>query len=181
MVRTAPASAQPASPAPAVVVMGVAGCGKTTTGVGLADALGGVFIDADDLHPEPNKAKMASGRALTDEDRWPWLHAVGAVFHTAPDAGTVVACSALRRVYRDLLRTSAGRPLFFVHLTGARELHAARIRARTGHFMPPALLASQLATLEPLEPGEDGVTVDIAGSPDAIVEAALLALTSMRR
>ncbi|KQQ05782.1 hypothetical protein ASG06_04280 [Rathayibacter sp. Leaf185] len=161
--------------------MGVAGCGKTTTGVGLADALGGVFIDADDLHPAVNKAKMASGQALTDDDRWPWLHSVGAVFHTAPAAGTVVACSALRRAYRDLLRSSAGRPLFFVHLAGARELHAARIRARTGHFMPPALLDSQLATLEPLEPDEDGVTVDIAGTPDSIVEAALGALTSMQQ
>ncbi|WP_231727607.1 gluconokinase [Rathayibacter sp. Leaf185] len=169
------------STAPAVVVMGVAGCGKTTTGVGLADALGGVFIDADDLHPAVNKAKMASGQALTDDDRWPWLHSVGAVFHTAPAAGTVVACSALRRAYRDLLRSSAGRPLFFVHLAGARELHAARIRARTGHFMPPALLDSQLATLEPLEPDEDGVTVDIAGTPDSIVEAALGALTSMQQ
>lgn len=154
--------------------MGVAGCGKTTTGLLLAGALGGAFIDADDLHPAINVARMASGQPLTDEDRHPWLHAVGAVFAQAdPRATVVIACSALRRAYRDLLRAGAERPLVFVHLSGARDLHAERLRGRTGHFMPPALLDSQLALLEPLGADEEGVVVDIADEPERIVDAVL--------
>ncbi|MDY0914547.1 gluconokinase [Rathayibacter festucae] len=159
--------------------MGVAGCGKSTTGTRLADALAGAFFDADDLHPATNKAKMASGQPLTDDDRWPWLHAVGSVFQAvSAEATTVVACSALRRVYRDLLRATAGRPLVFVHLTGTRDLHAARLRDRVGHFMPPTMLDSQLATLEPLEPDEAGIAVSITDSPDDIVERVLGALAT---
>lgn len=169
-------------PPPGIVVMGVAGCGKSTIGQRLADAMNGAFVDADNLHPAANKAKMASGRPLTDDDRWPWLNAVGGVFRDAEaEAPTIVACSALRRAYRDLLRASARRPLIFVHLSGSKELHAERLGARTGHFMPPALLISQLATLEPLEPDEAGVTVNIADPPDVIVDMVLRAIRPLNR
>jgi carbohydrate kinase (thermoresistant glucokinase family) len=165
-----------------VIVMGVAGCGKSTIGQGLADRTGGTFVDADDLHPVSNKMKMASAQPLTDDDRWPWLRAVGAVLHDAElQATVVVACSALRRTYRDLLRTSAGRPLVFVHLSGTRELHAERLRARTGHFMPSVLLDTQLAILEPLDADENGIVIDIANRPEAIVAAVLETLAASDR
>jgi carbohydrate kinase (thermoresistant glucokinase family) len=164
--------------APGIVVMGVAGCGKSTIGERLADAMSGDFVDADTLHPAANKMKMASGQPLTDDDRWPWLNVVGGVFREAgAESATVVACSALRRVYRDLIRASAGRPLVFVHLAGSTELHAERLDARAGHFMPPTLLTSQLSTLEPLEADEAGVIVDIADPPDRIIETVLRALS----
>lgn len=160
--------------------MGVAGCGKSTIGQGLADRIGGTFVDADDLHPASNKTKMASGQPLTDDDRWPWLRVVGQVFRdTDAQAHTVIACSALRRAYRDLLRAGAERTLVFVHLTGSEDLHAKRLSERSGHFMPPALLASQLITLEPLEPDETGIVVDIAATPETIVAAVTRALEAL--
>lgn len=108
--------------------MGVAGCGKSTIGQRLADRIGGTFVDADDPHPPTNKTKMASGKPLTDDDRWPWLRVVGQVFRdTDAQAHTVVACSALRRTYRELLRASAKRTLVFVHLSGSQDLHAQRL------------------------------------------------------
>ena len=130
--------------------MGVCGCGKSSVGQGIAMALGLRFTDGDDLHPATNVAKMASGQPLTDADRWPWLAKVGETL----GAGGVVACSALKRVYRDHIRAAAPATVF-VYLHGSRELLAARLAARPGHFMPPALLDSQLATLEsPIdEPG----------------------------
>jgi gluconokinase len=138
-------------PRPVVVLlMGVCGCGKTTVGRRLAGALGWPFRDADDLHPPANVAKMASGRPLDDGDRRPWLAAVRAEIDRllAAGGGGVVACSALKRAYRAAL--GAGRPgVRLVHLTGEPELLAGRLRRRRGHFMPPELLASQLATLEP--------------------------------
>ena len=145
--------------------MGVSGSGKTTVGSALADALGMRFVDADDLHPDSNVAKMAANIPLTDDDRWPWLNAVGEHLQAARATGLVMACSALRRAYRDRIRSVAP-DVVFVHLDGTRELLAARIAARTDHFMPSTLLESQLATLEPLEPDEAGLVMDV-GMPVA--------------
>ena len=158
-----------------LVVMGVSGCGKSSLGATLAAALALPFTDADDLHPAANRAKMAAGQPLTDADRWPWLLAVGAVL--AKGAG-VVACSALRRAYRDRLREAAG-PVQFLHLVAPREVIAERLAARRGHFMPLALLDSQLATLEPLAPGE-GWTLNVNGPPEVNLATALQLLRAAR-
>lgn len=157
-----------------LVVMGVSGCGKSTVALALAAALDGVFIDADDLHPAANVAKMSAGVALTDEDRMPWLRRVAEAMAAQSADGrlAVVACSALRRKYRDALR-EAGADVFFVHLDGSPELLAARMSARAEHFMPPALLTSQLATLEPLESDEHGAVVSIDAPVELIVGEAL--------
>ncbi|GAA3803066.1 gluconokinase, GntK/IdnK-type [Cellulomonas soli] len=160
--------------APRVVVMGVSGCGKSTVGALLAERLGVPFLDADDLHPRSNVDKMAAGVPLTDEDRLPWLRLVGEALAEAP-AGAVVACSALRRGYRDVLREAAPE-VRFVHLAGTREQLAARLTSRVDHFMPAALLDSQLATLEPLTPDEDPVLLDIALAPAELAEQAARAL-----
>jgi gluconokinase len=156
--------------------MGVSGSGKSTVGAAVAARVAARFVDADDLHPASNVAKMAAGMPLTDEDRHPWLVVVGdEIARWASDGGEVVtACSALKRSYRDLLRAQAG-DLFFAHLHGPAELLAQRMGGRTDHFMPSSLLQSQLATLEPLQPDEPGVTVDIAASPAAVVDAILVA------
>ena len=150
------------------VVMGVSGCGKSTVGAAFASAVGARFIDGDDLHPPENVAKMASGQPLGDADRWPWLDLVGA----ALTGGVVIGCSALKRAYRDRIRAVAG-PVRFIHLAGSRDVIAARMAARPGHFMPLELLDSQFAALEPPGPDEDAVTVDI-DQPFAAVIAALL-------
>ncbi len=150
-----------------IVVMGVSGVGKTTVGVELARRLGIDFIDADDLHSAENVAKMSAGIPLVDDDRWPWLDRVGAVL--AADPRSVVACSALRRVYRDRLRATAPATLF-VHLAAAPERVAAQAEAREDHFMPPALLRSQIATLEPLGDDERGITVVVNADPDELVD-----------
>ena len=152
-----------------VVVMGVSGSGKTTVGAALADALGLPFVDGDALHPAANVAKMAAGIPLDDADRAPWLDAVGAVLAAGP---VVVACSALKRAYRDRLRAAAP-GLELVFLDGSRELLASRMTARPGHFMPASLLDSQLATLERPDPDEHSVTVDIA-APVAEIVASLM-------
>ena len=141
-----------------IVVMGVSGCGKSSVGIALAEALGARFIDGDDLHPEANKAKMSAGIPLDDSDRWPWLDLVGQ--ELAAGSATVIACSALKRAYRDRIRTAAPNT-FFVHLDGSREILAQRLGARTGHFMPVTLLDSQLAILEPLGSDEASVVIDI--------------------
>jgi carbohydrate kinase (thermoresistant glucokinase family) len=127
--------------------MGVSAAGKSSVAVGLAEALGIAWLDADDLHPWLNVAKMASGIPLTDDDRWPWLDLVGAAIESgSANGGIVVACSSLRRSYRDRLRSRAPH-VVFVHLTGSREMLEARAAARTGHFMPTSLLTSQLEVL----------------------------------
>lgn len=155
------------------VIMGVSGCGKTSVGQALAARLGIGFVDADDLHPPANVAKMRAGVPLTDADRAPWLDRVAAVLHDR--APVVVACSALRRAYRDRLRAGAGGPVTFVHLSGDRALIAARMAARHGHYMPPALLDSQLATLEP-PTADEALTMGIDEDPDCIAAAILSAL-----
>jgi carbohydrate kinase (thermoresistant glucokinase family) len=148
-----------------VVVMGVSGSGKTTVGAALADALGLRFVDGDALHPVANVAKMAAGIPLDDDDRAPWLDAIGAVLAGGP---VVVACSALKRAYRDRLRAAAPR-LELVFLDGDRELLASRMVARPGHFMPASLLDSQLATLEPPTADEQALTVDVSAPVVEIV------------
>jgi gluconokinase len=164
--------------APRVVVMGVSGCGKSTVGRALAQRLGVHFVEGDALHSERNVAKMAAGTPLTDADRHGWLQSVAEQLSnpTAARNGVVAACSALKRRYRDLLR--AGAPdLRFVFLHGDPALLARRLAVRTDHYMPPSLLQSQLATLEPPQPDEDAVTLDIDQPADRLVEAALQALT----
>ncbi|WP_241245757.1 gluconokinase [Microbacterium sp. 4R-513] len=155
-----------------LVVMGVSGSGKSTVAALVAERAGAAFIDADDLHPESNVQKMAAGIPLTDEDRMPWLARVGEVIADHSGERVVVACSALKRVYRDAIRERAGSVLF-AELDGTRELLAQRMGGRQQHFMPLGLLDSQLATLESLQPDEEGLRVDIAREPDRIADAIL--------
>lgn len=158
----------------AFVVMGVSGCGKSTVGRALAARLDLPFRDGDELHPAANIAKMARGEPLTDADRAPWLRAVAAALRP----GTVMACSALRRRYRDLLRADAPAEVVFIYLQGSRETLLGRMRHRDGHFMPPALLDSQIATLEEPEADEAHVAVGIEPSTEAIVDTILARLPS---
>ena len=161
--------------APLVVVMGVSGAGKSTVGAALATRLGVRFVDADSLHPAANVAKMAAGTPLTDADRWPWLALVGGALAGAASEGLVVACSALRRAYRDAIRAAAPE-VRFVHLTVSRAALDERVADRPGHFMPASLLDSQLEALEPLGADEAGVTVDSVGDTGGTAERALSAL-----
>jgi carbohydrate kinase (thermoresistant glucokinase family) len=147
----------------AVVVMGVAGSGKTTVGAMIAGRLGVEFIEGDQLHPAANVEKMAAGTPLTDDDRWPWLAAIGMEIGRRARAGkgVVAGCSALRRAYRDLLREKSGADPIFVYLSGSRELIGERMKLRTGHFFPPSLLESQFGTLEPPEVDERHIVADL--------------------
>ena len=158
--------------------MGVSGAGKTVIGSRLAAALGAEFVEGDIYHPPSNIQKMAGGVPLTDEDRRGWLHAIGARIRRANDTGdnVVVSCSALKRSYRDIIRSDAGR-VRFIFLRGERELISARLRERKGHFMPASLLDSQLSTLEEPSLDEDVWVVDINESLDEIV-ASLVARAS---
>ncbi len=164
---------------PVIVVMGVAGAGKTSTGELLAAKLGVPFRDADEFHSPSNRAKMAAGTPLTNEDRWPWLDAIGRALHDA-EGSLVVTCSALKRAYRDRLRDDADRPVIFVHLAGSRATIAARMAGRKGHFMPLSLLDSQFATLEPPEPDEQAIGVSIEQPLDDVVSAILAALPAIQ-
>lgn len=162
-----------------VVVMGVSGCGKSTVGRALAQALGLPFVEGDDLHPPRNVALMAAGTPLTDDDRRDWLNTLAEVLAGAAGRGhgVVVSCSALKRSYRDRLR--AGAPATrFVFLHGPRELLAERLAARSGHYMPPSLLQSQLDTLEPPAADERALRFDVQAAPDAIVAAACAQLAA---
>jgi carbohydrate kinase (thermoresistant glucokinase family) len=162
-----------ASLSPVVVVMGVAGCGKSTLAAALAEHLGAAFLDADALHADEAVAKMTAGIPLTDVDRWPWLDRVGAALQHARGTGgepVVGACSALRRAYRDRLRAQCP-GLLFVHLEGSRDSLTQRMRERTGHFMRVDMLDSQLTTLEPLEADEDALVVSIEPATDETVVA----------
>lgn len=161
---------------PLVVVMGVSGSGKSTVGAALAERLGVPYIDADDLHPPANVAKMRGGTPLTDADRAPWLDTVGAELAGHASTGLVVACSALRRVYRDRLRHPAPGTVF-LHLTGDRDVLAGRLTGRRGHYMPPTLLDSQIDTLEPLEDDEAGATLDVDRPVEELVAAGVAVVT----
>ena len=161
-----------------LIVMGVTGCGKTTVGALLAGRLGARFLDGDDYHPKANVEKMASGTPLTDEDRWPWLDRLGQVMNeaVAESGRAVLACSALRRVYRERLTEGSEAAPLFIHLTGPRELIHSRMAARRDHYMPTALLDSQIATLEDLAPVENAMTIQINDTADQIVERILQTL-----
>lgn len=156
----------------ALIIMGVAGSGKTTTASLLSERLGWSYRDADSFHPPANIEKMSRGDALGDEDRWPWLAAIGAWIddHLARGESTVVTCSALKRIYRDRLVT--GRPqAHLVHLVGEKRLIAGRMGARLDHFMPLDLLDSQFATLEPPAPDERVLSVPVTQTPAEVVGA----------
>lgn len=152
------------------VVMGVSGCGKSTVGKALAAANGVLFVEGDQYHPPANVAKMSAGQPLNDDDRADWLLALQAQINAARlrGDGLVISCSSLKRRYRDLLRK--GDPaLRFAHLNGSKELIAARMQARVGHYMPTSLLDSQFRDLEPLQPDEAGITLDIETPPPELV------------
>ena len=149
-----------------LLVMGVSGCGKTTVAAGLAERLGWTLLEGDSFHPPANVARMRAGMPLTDDDRWPWLRAIATA--AAGQARCVVACSALKRAYRDVLA-----PDVLVYLRGSRALIAERLAGRKDHFMPPGLLDSQFATLEAPGPDENPVIVDIDPPPDAVIETTL--------
>jgi gluconokinase len=162
-----------AQPVRVYLLMGVSGSGKTAVGQALAARIGATFVDSDDLHPPENKVKMSAKIPLTDDDRWPWLHRIrkDAIDATPPGSRCVLACSALKRVYRSLLMRGLT-DVRLVYLRGSFELIAARLAARKGHFMPPDLLRSQFATLE--EPAaEEGAVVDIDGTVEEITDRIL--------
>ena len=150
-----------------IILMGVAGCGKSSVGEAISARTGIAYRDGDDLHPAANVEKMRAGIPLTDEDRWPWLDEVGR--ELADKAPLIIGCSALKRVYRDRIRALAGGPVTFVHLAGSRDLIAGRMAQRTGHYMPLSLLDSQFAALELPQPDEGALTADISQPLDALV------------
>jgi gluconokinase len=156
------------------LVMGVAGSGKTTVAAGIARARGWVLLEGDTFHPAANIAKMKTGTPLTDEDRWPWLRAIAAREDALLGTGksAVVACSALRRAYRDILIGSRSDAVL-VYLRGSKEVIEKRMQARKGHFMPPALLDSQFATLEEPDADEHPIVVDISGPVEATIADAV--------
>lgn len=156
----------------ALIVMGVSGSGKSTIAKGLADRLGWRFEDGDGFHPQSNVAKMSAGHPLTDEDRWPWLQAIADEIDRVSAAGkrVVIACSALKRAYRDVL-VHGRDDVRIVYLDGSKDLIRDRMNARKDHFMPPTLLDSQFATLEPPGLDESPFRVSIDASVDAIIDA----------
>jgi gluconokinase len=149
--------------------MGVSGSGKSTVGAALAQRLRVPFADADDFHPPANIAKMTAGEALNDDDRYPWLEAIGEWLAERCDDGGVMSCSALKRKYRDQLRRHCP-DVEFLHLSGTREVIAKRQASRPGHFMPASLLTSQFETLEPRDDDERGLAIDVDQSIDSIVD-----------
>jgi gluconokinase len=162
-----------------IVVMGVSGSGKTSVAVELTRQLGWDYIEGDDLHPEANVAKMAGGIPLDDEDRWPWLQRIAEVIgeHEAAGTSVIVTCSALKRSYRDLLRE--GHPsVWFAHVQASPKVLAGRLANRQGHYMPPSLLDSQLATLEPLGDGEPG---DVIAGDGPLEQTVAALLTELKR
>ncbi len=186
------AAAVASRPTRHVIVMGVSGSGKSTVATGISERTGLCFVEADDFHSPANVAKMRSGIPLDDTDRWPWLRDLAAWMaeRAAEGVSTVLACSALRRAYRDVLRDGLHRDrdglhrdrgvdgpvVEFVHLDGSAEVIRDRMAHRPGHYMPPSLLDSQVATLEPLQPDERGVVLDVAHTPQELVDEAVEAL-----
>ncbi len=157
------------------VVMGVAGCGKTTIGNELAAATGAAFLDGDTYHPARNIEKMSRGEPLTDEDRWPWLERFAREL-SARKGVVIGGCSSLKRIYRDRIRKTAGEPVLFIYLDGSKALIASRMSTRTGHFMPTSLLDSQFEALEVPGADEDAISVDISGTTQEIVQSIRLEL-----
>jgi gluconokinase len=157
-----------------IVIMGVSGCGKSSVGEALALRLGIPYRDGDDLHPAGNVEKMRTGIALTDQDRWPWLDRVAQALRDG--APLIIGCSALRRAYRDRIRAGAGGLVRLVHLTGDRDLIAARMADRQGHYMPLSLLDSQFAALEVPAPDETALSVAVDRPLGAIIDAIVDAL-----
>lgn len=159
-----------------IVIMGVAGCGKTSVATEISKRMGFVMAEGDDLHPRSNIEKMLSGVPLDDNDRWPWLRTISKWMREQDQLGhdTVVSCSSLKRSYRDILRAYVN--VFFVHLTDTPDEIYARMESRAGHFMPPALLDSQFDILEPLQSDEQGVTINVEASLDSVTEQAIEAI-----
>ncbi len=155
-------------------MMGPCGCGKTTVGTALAERLGGAFIEGDEFHPQTNRAKMSAGEPLSDADRWPWLDLIGDELRRQSQSAEIVvlACSALKRSYRDRLR-QADPKIVFVLLNGTKQLLMTRLEERHDHFMPPALLESQLEALETPDEDERAVLVDVAQSPEDMIDEIL--------
>ncbi len=166
----------------AIVVMGVSGSGKSTLGALLAERLGCAFLEGDAFHAREAVAMMQAGHPLSDEDRWPWLDRLGAALasEVAAHGVVVAACSALRRVYRDRLASALAAPMRFVLLDSDAETLRGRVSHRAGHFMPPSLLASQLATLERPQPDEAALILDTAAAPEHLVHAAMTWLAASR-
>jgi gluconokinase len=162
-----------------MVLMGVAGCGKSSVGAALALRSGATYLDGDDLHPPENIAKMSRGEPLTDADRWPWLEQVGQALRRSKTP-MIVGCSALKRAYRDRIRAAAQGAVTFIHLSGTRKVIEMRMNARQGHFMPPSLLDSQFATLERPMADEDAITVDIDQPMDSVITSILRELKGDR-
>jgi gluconokinase len=165
-----------------IVVMGVSGSGKSTVADGLVERLGWPFAEGDEFHPAENVEKMRAGRPLTDDDRWPWLRSLAGWIgeHEATGQSVVLTCSALKRVYRDVL--CEGHPsVWFAHVTADAALIRERLEHRSGHYMPASLLDSQLALLEPLHDDEPGASISGAGAPDVVVDELLAALATERR
>lgn len=165
---------------PVLVIMGVSGSGKSTVAGILAGQLGWDLEEGDDLHPPENVEKMAAGQPLTDEDRWPWLDTIASwiIEHTMAGIPGIITCSALKKVYRDRLRE---KNVVFVHLAGSKEQIGRRLTTRMDHFMPPSLLDSQIATLEPPGPEENSIVIDVGRTPaeEAAEVVSRLGLTPM--
>ena len=166
------------TPIPPIVLMGVSGSGKTTVGEALAARLAMPFVEADALHPKANRDKMSAGIPLTDDDRWPWLDIVGARIEEVrrEGHGVVATCSALKRVYRDIVTDKQRADVRLVYLKGDFALIEARLKARKGHFMPPELLRSQFAALEEPAADEHATAVSIDATPEEIAARAIAAL-----
>jgi gluconokinase len=172
------AAAAPAQQ-PVLVVMGVSGSGKSTVAGILAGQLGWDLAEGDDLHPAANVAKMHAGHPLTDEDRWPWLATIASWIteHTMAGIPGIITCSALKRIYRDVMR---GPDVVFVHLAGSKDQIGQRLASRLDHYMPPSLLDSQIATLEPPGPDEKVLVVDV-GRPPAQIAAEIIQRLGLRQ